>query len=138
MDFTYQMSISPEDYNRLREAVGWERLVPEQAAAGLAHSALVLGCYDQGSAVGTARIIWDRGGVACLSDVMVLPQYQGQGIGRELVQRAVAYLRSQLKQGWKIKLILVAAKGRESFYESLGFVARPNQRSGAGMELWLS
>lgn len=40
-----------------------------------------------------------------------------------------------MKSGWKIKVILLAAKGRESFYEQFGFVKRPNEREGCGMNL---
>lgn len=40
-----------------------------------------------------------------------------------------------MKSGWKIKVILLAAKGRESFYEQFGFVKRPNEREECGMNL---
>lgn len=35
----YKNTLSPEDYNALRNAVGWEPLCPEQARQGLAGSA---------------------------------------------------------------------------------------------------
>lgn len=35
----YKNILSPEDYNALRNAVGWEPLCPEQARQGLAGSA---------------------------------------------------------------------------------------------------
>ena len=57
---------------------------------------------------------------------MVLPQYQHQGIGN-----------AQRKPGWKIKIVLVAAKGKEGFYQKLGFCSRPNENSGPGMDIWL-
>lgn len=34
-------------------------------------------------------------------------------------------------------MVLVSAKGKEAFYEKFGFVARPNQDEGAGMQMWL-
>jgi len=33
---------------------------------------------------------------------------------------------------------LMAAKGREGFYKQFGFTVYPNDRLGAGMELWLT
>ena len=42
-----------------------------------------------------------------------------------------------MKTGWKVKVILLAAAGRESFYEQFGFVKRPNDHEGCGMNLIL-
>ncbi len=66
-----------------------------------------------------------------------MPQYQHQGIGKQLVIRAMDYLNAQRKPGWKIKIVLVAAKGKEGFYQKLGFCSRPNENSGPGMDIWL-
>lgn len=133
----YKNTLSPEDYNALRKAVGWEPLCPEQARQGLAGSACVISCYDGGTIAASARVIWDGGYISYLADVMVMPEYQGKGIGRHLVEAAIAFMRSQLKEGWKIKMVLIAAKGKEPFYKKLGFTERPNESGGAGMELWL-
>ena len=138
MNITYKNFIPVEDYNRLRAAVGWEKLCDEQARQGLEHSAWVASCYDADKIVGIARILWDRGSIAYLADVIVMPEYQGQGIGRMLVEKAMAFIRSQLKDGWKITVVLLSAKGKEEFYEKFGFRERPNENAGAGMDLWLS
>lgn len=138
MNITYKESISVADYNTLRNAVGWGALCDEQAAQGLAHSVYVIGCYDEGKIVGTARVIWDRGYISYLADVMVMPEYQGKGIGRHMVEMAIAFMKSQIKEGWKIKMVLIAAKGKEAFYERFGFCERPNNEAGAGMDMWLT
>lgn len=52
-----------------------------------------------------------------------------------MVQHALEEIKSRMKSGWKIKVILLAAKGRESFYEQFGFVKRPNEREECGMNL---
>lgn len=80
MNLVYRNKISAEDYNRLREAVGWDKLCGEQAEAGLKHSAYVIGCYDGGQIVGCARVIWDHGYISYPADVMVLPPDQKAGI----------------------------------------------------------
>ena len=36
----------------------------------------------------------------------------------------------------RIMFILGAAKGKEEFYEKMGFIRRPNEESGAGMTMW--
>ena len=85
---------------------------------------------------GCARVFWDKGYIAYLVDVTVLPAYQRQGIGKKLVEECIGYIDAQLKDGWKIKIVIVSAKGREKFYERFGFTTRPNDREGAGMNMW--
>lgn len=137
MNLIYKEYIEVEDYNTLRDAVGWGRLCEEQAKQGLENSVYVISCYDQDKIVGTARVIWDRGYVSYLADVMVLPNYQRLGIGKHMVEEAVAFMKKQVKEGWQIKMVLIAAKGKEGFYEKFGFAERPNDNAGAGMDMWL-
>ena len=47
------------------------------------------------------------------------------------------YLRSQLREGWSIMVVLVAAKGKEAFYQRFGFTQRPNEEMGCGMSQWI-
>lgn len=138
MSIVYKEFITPEDYNTLREAVGWGELLSEQAEQSLAGSAYVVSCYDDNKIVGSARVIWDRGYISYLADVMVVPEYQGMGIGKKMVEMSLTFMKSQLKEGWKIKMVLVSAKGRETFYRQFGFMERPNENFGAGMDMWLT
>lgn len=133
----YRNTISVEDYLALRRAIDWPLLCKEQAQSGLENSTYITACYDNGRAVGMARIIWDKGYIAYLSDVLVAPEYQAHHIGQTLVQNAIDFVRSQLKADWKIKIVGVASKGKEGFYKKFGFVERPNETEGAGMHLWL-
>jgi predicted N-acetyltransferase YhbS len=96
----------------------------------------VIACRDDDAIVGCARIFWDKGYIAYLADVMVKPAYQGQGIGKKLVEECICYIDRQLKEGWRIKIVIVSAKGKEPFYERFGFEVRPNENDGAGMQLW--
>ena len=132
----YTNSLSAEEYCQLRAAVQWAPIVPEQAQSGLDHSDYVIACRDEQGIVGAARIFWDKGYIAYLADVMVKPAYQGQGIGKKMVQACIAYIRSQLRDGWRIKIVIVSAKGKEAFYEKFGFQRRPNEVDGAGMQMW--
>ena len=137
MTFSYQNSISVAEYNNLRTAVGWSAFQEEQVAIGLANSARVVACCLEGEAIGHARLIWDGGCLAYLADVMILPAYQGHGIGRNMVTMLLDYLRAQLKPGWSVVVVLVATKGKEAFYKKFGFVERPNEEEGPGMTLRL-
>lgn len=133
---SYRNDISVEDYCRLRSSVAWDPLPEEQARSGLEHSDFVISCRDGSDTVGCARVFWDKGYIAYLADVMVAPSHQGRGIGKTLVSRCIGYVDSQLKDGWRVKIVIVTSKGKEAFYEKLGFHIRPNEREGAGMNLW--
>ena len=106
------------------------------AQSGLDNSDFIISCVDEGKTVGCARIFWDKGYIAYLADVIVNPEYQGQGIGKKMVQECIKYIDNQLKEGWRIKIVIVASKGKEAFYEKLGFKARPNDNDGPGMDMW--
>ena len=132
----YNNTLSVSEYCQLRAAVQWAPIVESQAESGLNNSDFIIACRDGQQIVGAARVFWDKGYIAYLADVMVLPEYQRKGIGKTLVTQCIAYIDSQLKEGWRIKIVIVSAKGKEEFYEKFGFELRPNQNDGAGMQLW--
>jgi len=74
---------------------------------------------------------------ALVMDVIVLPEYQGRGIGKELMKRVMEYLDNLSRDGG-IFVNLMSAQGREGFYEQFGFERRPNDKRGPGMTLWIS
>lgn len=132
----YSNTLSVKEYCELRAAVEWQAIIEEQVQAGLQNSDFIIACRDGNNIVGCARIFWDKGYIAYLADVMVKPQYQGQGIGKRLVEECIHYIDKQLKDGWRIKIVIVSAKGKEQFYEKFGFLVRPNESKGAGMQVW--
>lgn len=133
----YFEGINVDDYNRLRDEVGWGALPKQQAQAGLENSSYVVSCNKQGKAIGTARVIWDGGYIVYIADVMVSPDYQRMGIGRKLMQMIMDYLHTNINENWDIMIVLVAAKGKEEFYKKFGFNERPNENLGAGMSQWI-
>lgn len=138
MNLSYTDSIAPEDFMRLRNTVGWTPIAMEQIENGLRNSAKVICVKDGDEVVAMARLLWDRGYQAQLCDVMVMPAYQRQGIGRYMVTHLTDWLQSQLKPGWNLKLNLSAAPDKEPFYEKLGFRRRPCENAGSGMDKWMS
>ena len=132
----YSNRLSAKEYCELRSAVGWQPIIAEQAESGLVHSDFIIACRNEQGIVGCARIFWDKGYIAYLADVMVKPEYQRQGIGRRMVRECIDFVDRQRKDGWRIKIVIVSAKGKEPFYEKFGFEIRPNRNDGAGMQMW--
>ncbi|MBR4161948.1 MAG: GNAT family N-acetyltransferase [Solobacterium sp.] len=133
----YADDISPEEYLELRRKAGWIELPIEQAKAGIKNAYMVQCVRDGEKAIGMARLLWDGGYIAFLSDVIVDAEYQGRGIGRRLVESCIQKLKDDMKPGYKVKITLSSAKGKEAFYEKFGFEVRPHDNCGAGMDQWL-
>lgn len=138
MNVTYKHSITPDEINALRDAVGFRQIDPEQVAAGLAGSARVAAAVDNGQTVGMARLIWDGGGVALVTDMIVRPDCQSQGIEAQLVERLLDYLRGQLKPGFGIQVDVRAWEDQEPIYEGLGFAVSTPERRGTPMQICLT
>lgn len=134
--FTEQ--ITTEEYMELRRKVGWMEFPAEEAAACVQNAYYVLCVRDDDKAIGVVRLLWDGGYVAFLSDLIVVPEYQGQGLGRKLVEAVIRQIREEMKPGYKVKLTLNSAKGKELFYEKNGFRARPNEDAAPAMDQRLS
>ncbi len=133
----YDEFITPEEYMGLRKMVGWVQFPLEQAKACIEKAFMILCVRDDEKAIGVVRLLWDGGYIAFLSDVIVDPLYQGQGIGRKLVEASIRKLKEEMKPGYKVKLTLNSAIGKEPFYEKFGFRVRPNEDAGPGMDQWL-
>jgi GNAT superfamily N-acetyltransferase len=134
---TYTNTISVNNYMALRKAVNWPAIVPEQAKLGINGSRFVLVAYDGEKAVGIGRVVSDGGYVCYLADIIVLPEYQNQGIGSEIVSRLIAMVKADMKPGFQTHFALISAKGRENFYERFGFSKRPTDVFGYGMAQWI-
>ena len=113
-------SIAPEEYMKLREAVGWGLFPLEEAEAGLSNS--YIWCLRDneasGKPIGIGRVIWDHGYVMYIADIIVIPEYQGKGIGTQ----AVRFVKDHYD--WKRLTLVTPLYKRENvrFYtEKCGF-----------------
>jgi GNAT superfamily N-acetyltransferase len=125
---------TPEEYQRLRRAVGWTLPGDSAVEPSLRNSPYCLCARAHGEIVGMARIVGDGGLVHYIQDVIVDPSRQGEGIGRRLMDRIMEYVRRHAVRHTIVGLM--AAKGKEPFYERYGFFTRPNEHHGAGMTMF--
>jgi GNAT superfamily N-acetyltransferase len=123
-----------EDYNQLRQSVGWgiyKRDVIEQA---LPNSLYCVCAVMDGEIIGMARIIGDGGLAYYIQDVILKPDYQLQGIGTQLMNKIMEYIRVHANNNSVIGLM--AAKDKEPFYTRYGFTVRPDYKTGSGMTMF--
>ena len=137
MDANYVNSITVKDYNYLRKSVGWPELESKQAQIGINNSAFIISAVVDSKTVGVTRVVGDGGYIAVIVDVIVLPDFQGNGIGKTMMQKSMEYIKSTVGEGQFVFVNLMAAKDRESFYSQFGFEVRPNEKVGAGMTQYI-
>ena len=117
-----------EEYQRLREAVGWDRVDVEATETGLRNALFSVCVVYRDQVVGCGRVVGDDGIYFYIQDIMVLPEFQGKGLGRRVMDAVMDYLRSCAHPNAFIGLM--AAKGVSRFYEKYGFAERPPDRPG--------
>lgn len=136
MNLQYVNRMTGEEYNELRMSVGWRPITEGQANRGLEHTTFLIAVRDDDKIVAMGRMLFDFGYTAYLGDVIVRPEYQGHGIGRQIVEGLINKTMNSACEGEKIMFILGAAKDKEPFYEKFGFIRRSNDFSGDGMSMW--
>lgn len=114
---------------------GMDTTSREQAEKSLSHHLCSVAAFVGNEIVGIGRLIGDAAIYWCLVDIWVLPEYQGKGVGRNIVNRLLDYIRDNSIKGTSISVFLMCAQGKEGFYEKLGFRCRPHKYEGSGMEM---
>lgn len=126
-----------QTYLSLREKVNWKKLSEEQARKALENSLITICAFREEQPVGMARMVGDGAVICYVQDLIIIPEVQGQGIGSMLLEYMKGYAQSLIEPGTQMMLDLMCAKGRESFYEKHGFIARPTENLGPGMICYL-
>lgn len=126
-------TLSLKQYLELRASVGWKVLNEKQAEKALKNSIYTLCAYDGNQPVGMGRIVGDGAVISYIQDLVVHPGYQNQGVGRKIIEGLIQFVRDHNPEGNEMMLCLMCAKGRESFYQKFGFLARPTGQLGPGM-----
>lgn len=122
-----------EDYWPLFLSTGWNDIfkMNEQAIEkAISNSSFSVSAYSSGRLVGFARAVSDKVMYATIYDVVVLPKYKNKGIGTKLV----ANITKQCKDAGVYSVHLFAADGTESFYNQMGYQARPCNMPGMRYE----
>ena len=123
---------SPPGVQPTAHGSGWYELTQRQAREGLAHTTFVACARVDGVCVAMGRILFDYGYTAYLGDVAVLPAGRAGGLaGRSWSSCASGSWTPPA--GGDHYVFLGAAKGKEPFYEKLGFETSPSDTAGSGM-----
>ena len=128
--------ISVENFNYLNEKVGWgkrDNIVVKEALDNTLYSITV---YDEKKVIGYGRIIGDKTIFLYIQDIIVIPEYQGNKIGTEIMNLLLEKINEYKKINPAIRTYIGPSLGRESFYKKFGFKTRKEAGLGEGMVLF--
>ena len=125
--------LTVNDFSRLYQSAGWGCPNEKMIQVSLEKSYATFSVEEDGMIIGMARLLGDGGLAFYLKDFVIMPEYQGRGIGKVLLAHVENYIKNELEEGWNTCLELMSAKGKEEFYKKFGFEERPTEFRGAGM-----
>lgn len=125
--YSQSRNVPREQLLSLYEANGWSAAEkPETLQRALQSSHSLITAWDQERLIGLGNAISDGHLVVYYPHLLVLPDYQGRGVGRELMRRLM-----DRYQGFHQHIILSDARAIR-FYEKLGFT-----RAGKTEPMWI-
>ena len=133
----FRENISAENFCHLRESVGFQKLTVNQAERVLSNTSFLVTAICNGENVGLVRRLTDTVTDAYITDVIVSPYFQGNGLGIKMMNVALEKLKASAIEHVHLACVLYANSGKESFYKKLDFEKLPNDKYGYGMLLEL-
>jgi GNAT superfamily N-acetyltransferase len=110
-----------DDYCRLRASCRWPVPSLEHCRAALENCLFGFVAVDavSGKVIGMVRVVGDGILINYIQDLVVIPEWQGKGIGRRLMAAAMGELQQRAMPGSDVALI--SAPRTEGFYAKFGF-----------------
>ena len=110
-----------EDFIRLKLATGFMNRPLNQVEDALKNGLFNVSAIYNGKVIGMGRLIGDGAMYWYLQDIIILPEYQRKGIRKSIVNRLIEHIENTAIPNTCIEVGLSAVKGKEAFYEKLGF-----------------
>lgn len=108
------LNINWSEVINILKTVGMSYADEELHKKSFENSYTVVFIFDEENLIGFGRAISDGIYQSAIYDVAILPEYQGLGIGKTIIENIVNNTPT-------CNFILYASPGKEGFYESLGF-----------------
>ena len=93
------------EFLELRRLAGLPSRSPHAAARGLSAGLHCVIVREGPRLIGMGRVVGDGGLHAFVTDLAVDPGWQGQGLGRQILDRLVAWCESELPRGCTVSLL---------------------------------
>lgn len=107
----------PHDYVALRQKTRLSPKSIQAAQKGLPNSLYALQILSNGTLVGMGRVIGDGGCFFEIVDIAVSPEYQGQGLGKIIMEHIDRYLAQAAYEGSYVSMVA----DQPAFYKKFGY-----------------
>lgn len=114
--------LKAEDFLRLKVLAGFRERPVELVKRALKNNLYDVVAVSGGEVIGMGRLVGDGVMYWYLQEIVVLPEYQGNGIGTAIVNKLLEYITEHTEKGEFTSVGLTAAEGKEGFYERFGFL----------------
>lgn len=128
-------NITINEFSEMLASVGWKTYKEKQIELALKNTMYMVKVEVNGFLAGIGRVVGDGSMVCLLTDIIVKPEFQHQGIGSLIVNDLKKKIEDNVKEGDKMMVELTPTKGNESFYQKAGFQYNPEKIT--GMYLWV-
>ncbi len=119
---TTDKTFAPAQLERLFLSVGWSSgQYPDKLVVAMANSHSVISAWDGDQLVGLINVLSDGIMTASTHYLLVLPESQGQGLGRQLLSQVLDQYQDFARK------VLIAYNAEVGFYQHLGFVAHSDK-----------
>lgn len=132
--YTVSQDMRTAEFAELFASVEWNCPTKEQMDLAINNSTKSFIVRYKGKAVATINWLGDYGMHWFMKEFIVSKKFQGNMIGTFLYRFSENFIKSTLKNNWKVCIDLRATKGKENFYRNLGFQIMSENEIGSGME----
>ena len=130
----FKLCFSPpttREFENLRSSVGWNNCASQVTSKSIENTLFWVCFYSGKELVATGRVIGDGAMYFYIQDVIVSPKQQGSGLGSSIMEHIEKYLQENAPQHATVGLL--AAKGKERFYEKYNYIVRDGQELGRAL-----
>lgn len=121
-----------ETYRYLRTAAGLSPKTIEAAERGLPNTLFGVQIVCDNTVIGMGRVIGDGGTFYQVVDIAVLPEYQGQGVGKKIMAEISDYIDHEVPESGYVSLL---ADGQaQQLYQQFGFSLTAPASVGMGLK----
>ncbi len=114
IEYSVGGKLQPQELGELLLAAAGSRYSASELEAIIAKSTAYVAARDTGQLVGFGRLLSDGAVIAYINNMAVSPQYQGQGIGKAILERLV-------ETAGNVKSIFLYSDTADQFYLDNGF-----------------
>ena len=135
MRYKIQYSINTTDFINIRRNVGWNDIPYQLVEKAINNSMISISVFYKKQCIGIGRIVGDNVLKGMLTDIMVLKEYQGKGVGKLILTSLINKLNNMIKEGECFQLEASPTANNREFYIKCGMKYKPENQD--GVYLWI-